>query len=280
MKIDKTGFAFGNNAHDYWVLGGIAALLLFIIRRRITEGFQFAGIIDDSLHDLGSDIGSWMVPNYEMIWEVRYDKKSKGLTSLTGSKRWPAYDSINFDAAKEHGFGANLGVLEQSTNPDTDWNRSHGGSLEPATWEYRNYLGTTQRRIMGDCRALYCLDLLLSSKGAPEVLNSYGTVVWDLTNGEFGHDYGYAVDIGTSLAGSEDADNVMNFIVEQAKIYGMPIGWISPISTDGKHWPMFQLRDSKKVQVGSTTVNHSSPYHYHLMLPRPNWVIQWIKNRW
>lgn len=215
------------------------------------------------------------------IWGVDYLNKGFSLDSLRGNKPWPMNwktDPLQPPAVAEfqRRYPRNGALFQQGAPPIASGVAAGQKGVWTPDGIKLTYAGQPATMLRGDVRALYTLGVLCMVGGVTH-LDHLGMAV--LYNGkvarpgqkEFGHGYGYAIDI--------TSDVTMNKLIAAATKLHCPIGWISA-QKGQSGWPMFQLREKngqmEKVRVGQSNVNHSNPYHYHLMLPRPIWATEQV----
>lgn len=119
----------------------------------------------------------------------------------------------------------------------------------------------------GDPRALALLMVLCTVTGQ-----------WDWSHVGIGrpgandmHGWGAAIDWHVRSA------DAFNEILKPCYRDSIPVAWIS-VTKKGGRWPMFQIRDGKKVQVASSNQSHSS--HFCFQLPRAEWVMALVPWRY
>lgn len=122
-------------------------------------------------------------------------------------------------------------------------------------------------RLKGDIRALVLFVSILQQAG----IRSLGRL--ECYSSSVNHQRGKCFD-WYCAAGSADERSFEAFL-HVCYTRNIPIAWISPVaytSREGKRrWPMFQVRNGKKVRYASSPQNHSSPRHYHIDMPRIGW---------
>lgn len=202
----------------------------------------------------------------EAIWQVPWDKIKTSWNAWQGDKPYAISTAITFPLTLLQ-QPEPAGRITFNSAGNTRRQRGSGGRwVPPPTVQISYGNAGPVSALIGDPRALYCLDKLCTA-GQVTQINHLGMSSWNPKNGFWGHDDGCAID----LVG----DDTMNRIVHAAINLKMPIAWVS--STPKKkangnlYWPIFALKNGEKIEVGSSNSNHNS--HYHLVLPRPQWAL-------
>lgn len=193
-----------------------------------------------------------------------------GVTEFAGSKlRWlspPGVASDLPDLDYER-----YGRVATSPAKTGKYGASHTGTwrISPDLYIGTGLSGSAGRRVsmQGDIRALTLFVSILQVAG----IKTLGRL--ECLSSSANHSTGRSFD-WYAKAGSADESSFNDFL-RVCYQRNIPIAWISPVPyTDSKgrtRWPMFQIRNGKKVRYASSGGNHSNPRHYHIDMPRIGW---------
>lgn len=206
----------------------------------------------------------------EKIWQAPYKANSSG---LTGFKKFH-YSPLGEVADWLTHFTPD--IRYKPTDKANEIGKS-GTWWIPAGSNLYNSNGKAITHLTGDPRALFTLARLWADIDT-EPVASLGMFVWQPGTTDTTHDYGHAIDLAPLHGDVTSLNMVMNRLVTAAISRNCPIAWISPYQSKGKStWPMFQVRNGVKVEFSYSKQNHSNPFHYHLVLPRPEIGLNFAK---